>query len=112
MHEERYLEKLQRAADRRHQRGVRSVYRERTSESDDEVLGNIPRGLVKVFDKVRRHIKGSDRKSRTEAFLEWVEENPGEVYAIQERDAEREVRRLGRGQRRMLRTVHSDEVPF
>jgi hypothetical protein len=69
LHEERHLEKLQRAADRRHQRGVRSAHRERAAESDDEVRGNIPRGLVKVFDKVRRHIKGSDRKSRTEAFL-------------------------------------------
>ena len=69
----------------------------------------IPRGLVKVFDKVRRHIKGSDRKCRTEAFLEWVEENPGEVYAIQERDAQREIARAvrehGRGEGR-------SEVPF
>jgi hypothetical protein len=73
---------------------VRSVHRERLTESDDEVRANIPRGLVKVFDKVRRHIKGSDRKSRSEAFLQWAEENPGEVYAIQEREGEREVRRL------------------
>ncbi|MFZ5894744.1 MAG: hypothetical protein ACOY0T_27015 [Myxococcota bacterium] len=110
--EERHLEKLQRAADRRHQRGVRSVHRERASESDDEVRANIPRGLVRVFDKVKRHIKGSDRKSRTEAFLEWAEENPGEVYAIQERDAAREVQQMLKKQRWDRPLVAADEVPF
>jgi hypothetical protein len=112
LHEERHLEKLQRAADRRHQRGVRSVHRERAAESDDEVRGNIPRGLVKVFDKVRRQIKGSDRKSRTEAFLEWVEENPGEVYAIQEREADRELRRMIREHAGDRAASLRDEVPF
>lgn len=110
LHEERHLEMLQRAADRRHQRGVRNVRRERAAESDEEVRGNIPRGLVKVFDKVRRQIRGSDWKSRTEAFLEWAEENPGEVYAIQERAAEREIQRLVR-ERRDGHTRVSD-VPF
>ena len=71
---------------------------------------NIPRGLVKVFDKVRRHIKGSDRKSRTEAFLEWVEENPGEVYAIQERAAEVDVRKMVASERR--RRSRLEEIPF
>jgi hypothetical protein len=119
LHEERHLEKLQRDADRRFVRGsagargrARNAWREREAESDDEVRGNIPRGLVKVFDKVRRHIKGSDRKSRTEAFLEWVEENPGEMYAIQEREAQREVRRMVKAQARTPRVVEAGDVPF
>ncbi|MFZ5894664.1 MAG: hypothetical protein ACOY0T_26615 [Myxococcota bacterium] len=117
LHEERHLEKLQRAADRRHQRragrvsgGVRSTRAERVAESDDEVRANVPRGLVKVFDKIRRRIKGSDLESRTERFLRWVEENPGEVYAIQERDAEREVRQMVQARRANDRLA--EEVPF
>jgi len=116
IHEERHLEKLQRSADRRHKSGgsrpigrLRDARRERAGESDDEVRQNIPRALVKVFDKVRRQIKGSDRKSRTEAFLEWAEENPGEVYAMQEREAEREIRRMVRAQGRAAAMA---EVPF
>jgi len=121
LREERHLEKLQRAADRRYQGGgsvvkpkggVRDARRERQSESDDEVRQNIPAGMVKVFDKVKRHIKGSERKSRTEAFLEWAEENPGEVYAIQEADAEREIRRMLREQERVERERAAGEVPF
>lgn len=71
----------------------------------------IPRGLVKVFDKVKRHIKGSHRRSRTESFLQWVEENPMEVYAIQEREAAREVRRLVRDESQTSRRTAAD-VPF
>lgn len=51
-------------------------------ESDDAVRGNIPADLVVVFDAVRRNIKGSPLKSRTEAFLEYVEENPDDVQSI------------------------------
>lgn len=120
IHEERHLEKLQRSADRRHKVGslkkpigrVRDARRERQSESDDEVRHNIPVGLVKVFDKVRRQIKGSDRRSRTEAFLEWAEENPGEVYAIQEREAERELKRLVREHNRQVEGQGHHDVPF
>jgi hypothetical protein len=56
---------------------ARDARRERQSESDDEVRRNLLAGMAKVFDKVKRHVKGSERKSRTEAFLEWAEENPG-----------------------------------
>jgi len=118
IHEERELEKLQRAADRRH-RGrspslvgtVRDARRERQTESDDEVRRNIPAELLKVFDKVKRQIKTSDRKTRSEAFLQWAEENAGEVYAIQDREAQREVNRLVREYQRQGR-VRRDDIPF
>lgn len=55
--------------------------RERRSESDDEVRANIPGELVSLFNRVRRSIKGSPRKSRTEEFLEYVEAHPDEAFA-------------------------------
>lgn len=119
LHDERHLEKLQRAADRPRQGAFKkgkdhtdAVRRERQSESDDEVRQNVPPGMTRVFDKVKRHIKGSDRKSRTEAFLEWAEENPGEVYAIQEQDAAREIKRMVREQARAERVGALERVPF
>src|SRR5436190_6590454 len=42
--------------------------------------------------------------SRTEAFLHWVEENPDEVLAIQEADAEKQFRKLLAEQARLERT--------
>ena len=53
-------------------------------ESDDKVRGNIPPELVPVFEKVKRQIKGSARISRTEAFLQYVEESPDDVQTIVE----------------------------
>lgn len=91
---ERRDEQLLRQADRRGAVRKRSTSAERRQESDDEVRANIHESLVPVFDTVRRGIKGSPRKSRTEAFLQWAEENPGEVYAIRDAQADREVAKL------------------
>lgn len=117
--EEKSLDKLHKSTDERHRRGVVRVgltsqkkARERAQESDDEVRGNLDRGMVEVFNKVRRHIKGTDRKSRTEAFLEWAEENPSEVYVIQNQEAEKEIRKMVREHNRSARAHDLAEVPF
>jgi hypothetical protein len=72
---------------------------ERKSESDDEVRSNIPEELVPLFNRVRRSIKPGLRKSRTEAFLEYVEEHPGEEYQGLEDKTDALVRELERQQR-------------
>jgi hypothetical protein len=51
------------------------------AETDQEVRDNIPPALVELFDRMRGSIRGSARQSRTEAFLEYVEEHPGEEHA-------------------------------
>jgi hypothetical protein len=117
LHEERHLDKLQRTAGRRSRpKGpigrVRKASHERESESDDEVRRDIPPELVGVFNKVRRNIKGTDRKSRSEAFLEWAEENPGEIYAMQEQEAAREIKRLVKEYQREAGGRAGDHVPF
>lgn len=86
---------------------VRSTDRERRQESDQSVEGNLPPDLIPVWRKVRRTIRGGPYRSRTEAFLEWAEENPGEVWAIREADAAKELTRLLRAEQRA-----SSGVPF
>lgn len=61
-----------------------SSSKDRRSESDDEVRGNIPAELVPLFERVKRSIKSSPRMSRTEAFLKYVEEHPREKFAAAE----------------------------
>jgi len=113
--EERQLDRLQRSATRRGasaaKRG-RSLRGERDTESDDEVRRNVPPELVAVFNRMRRTIKGSPRKSRSEAFLEWAEENPGEIYVIQEKTADREVKRLVAEYERLSRPGSRGSAPF
>ena len=73
---------------------------------------DIPPELVGVFNKVRRNIKGSDRRSRSEAFLEWAEENPTEIYAMQEQEAAREIKRLVKEYEREAAGRGDTHVPF
>lgn len=119
IHEERHLDKLQRTTGKRSTRvgskpigRVRNTGRERESESDDAVRRDIPPELVGVFNKVRRNIKGTDRRTRSEAFLEWAEENPGEIYAMQEQEAAREIKRLVKEYQREAAGGGDDHVPF
>ena len=84
---------------------VRATARERSEEDDDAVRSNLPAELVPVFEVVKKKIKGSARRSRTEAFLEWAEENPEEILAVQEVAAEKYLRGLMKEQREHGRTM-------
>lgn len=96
--EERQFQREMHRAERRGRAKVklRRTKREAGAESDDEVRSNIPAELVPVFDRVRRSIKGSERRSRTETFLEWVEAHPEEVIAAEADAAELEAERMWR----------------
>ena len=72
----------------------RTTKRERTAEDDDEVRSNLPAELVPVFDLVAKQIKAGPRRSRTEAFLEWAEEHPEEIYSVQQAEADQHLARL------------------
>jgi hypothetical protein len=54
---------------------------ERRGESDDEVRQNIPPEWLGLFERIRGAIRGSGKKTRTEAFFQYVEEHPDEVLA-------------------------------
>lgn len=84
---------------------VRATARELAAEDDDRVRSNLPAELVPVFELVRKKIKGSPRRSRTEAFLEWAEENPEEILAVQESQAEQYLAELVKAQRELGRNV-------
>jgi hypothetical protein len=85
------LEKGAKASEQ--ERRARRKRGEGRAESDDAVRSNIPPELVPLWERVRKSIRGTDRRSRTEAFQQYAEENPGEVYAAQEQEAERGLRR-------------------
>lgn len=55
--------------------------RARQQESDQEVERNIAPELIPIWRKHKRQIRGSDRRTRTEAFEEWVHDNESDVRA-------------------------------
>lgn len=93
LREERRLQEEVHAADKRGGR-VRSTARERRQEDDDAVKANLPAELVPVFEHVKKKIKGGPRRTRTEAFLEWAEENPDEIVLVQQAEAEQYLEKL------------------
>jgi hypothetical protein len=81
--------------------------RERRAESDDAVRAELVHEphLIPVWEKVKRGIRGNAKMSRAEAFAHWAHDNPGEVWAIVGREAEKQVRKLEREQRAMARAA-------
>lgn len=88
----------------------RADARARRSESDDEVRGNIPPETIALFNRIRRSIKGSDRMSRTEAFLHYAEENPHEVIEAIEELSQRSLARMEREAEKAARDAQRAEL--
>jgi len=101
--ERKFQEEMRRIAkgNRERQRTSRTTktVSERRGESDDEVRSNIPEELIPLFNRVKRSIKAGKRLSRTEAFMKYAEEHPGEEYEAIEDKTDALVRRLESEQR-------------
>lgn len=72
---------------------------EKRQESDSQVIHNLGDNeeLIALFKKIRRKIKGSKHRSRTEAFFEYVHDNPSvldEFRAGRERKWEKEAEKM------------------
>ncbi|MFI5296766.1 MAG: hypothetical protein ACHREM_01600 [Polyangiales bacterium] len=106
---ERKYQRQMRHLDRSHRDRLRAhkqtSARERRAESDDLVRGNIDGALVPLFDRIKRQITGSARKTRTEEFLEWCEENPNDVVVILEEENEKKLRELEKEERKAMREM-------
>lgn len=97
--EARAVKRLQRQIERvsaTAARSQRASAKERRQEDDGAVRGNLPAELWPVWERVKRHIKGGARTTRTEAFLEWAESHPEDVLSYQGDETDREVARLVR----------------
>ena len=97
---ERKYQREMRVIERNHRARTKdaptSTARERQGESDDAVRANIPADLVPLFERVKRMIKvkPGERRTRTEAFLEYAEEHPEEVLEVIEEEATRKLAEL------------------
>jgi hypothetical protein len=74
-------------------------------ESDSDVIANIPPDLVPVWKVVRAKIKGTPRRSRAEAFIEWAAEHTGEVMRILDQQFAKDVDRMVAEERQLRRDV-------
>lgn len=105
-HELRDIQRRERGEALIRKRHERSTRRERVQESDDEVRSNIGDDLLPVFEHVKRSIREAPGRSRTEAFLEWVEAHPDDVLQIKGETADVETKRLIRELQKTEREKH------
>lgn len=96
------------------------------TESDAEVEGNIPPELHGLWQRIKSRIRGSERATRTEVFLEYAEEHPDEILAATEDRTDQLVRELEQRERQLARKMRkgpgrrclacraagADDVPF
>ncbi len=114
-----YLRQL-RILNRDYNAQKRATTRERSSESDDEVRQNIEPHLHGLFERVKRSIKGSVHKTRSESFLEYVEAHPHEYLDAIDDKTRALVRQLEEREKRLAKTARKRrftaaelaEVPF
>ncbi len=104
------LRRIERGNRQRHRETHRAHAHERRSESDDLVASNVPPDYLALWRRVKRSIKGSDRESRTEAFLRYAEQHPDELLASLDDDSDRIVRELEEQQARAGRALRARPV--
>jgi hypothetical protein len=98
----RRIERANRAGRLQIRRPSRS---ERRGESDDEVRGNIPPEFVGLWERVQGRIRGSDRMTRTEAFLQYAHDHPNEVLEVLEDRTEALIHELEARERKAAREL-------
>ena len=99
------LRRIESAHRQRRREAPRITGLERRSESDDEVISNIPADLVALFQRVKRGIKATPRMSRTEVFLKWAEDHPSEVLSAIDDRTDALIRELEEKEREAARAL-------
>jgi hypothetical protein len=108
----RDMRRIQAGSQQRKREATTTSARVRESESDDEVLSNIPAELVPLWNRVKRQMRATERMSRTEAFMKYAEEHPEEYLSSIDDKTDALVRELEERERRASAEVGRAEAPF
>lgn len=92
-----------------HARRAREL-RETSREDVAREIEHHDPALLPVWEKVGSRIKATARKSRAEAFFQWVEENPEESIAIQAAAGDREAAALWKEQEAAARALADEKA--
>jgi hypothetical protein len=104
---QRDLRRIEAANRQRRKEHPHATHIERRAESDDEVRSNLPSDLIPLFERVKRSMKTSPRMSRTESFLHYVEQNPGEMLESIDHKTDALIRELEIRQRETAKNGRS-----
>jgi len=95
---QREIQRIEAANKDREKKRPKKSAGERLQEHDEEVVNNLPPELVPVWHSFKYKIKGSKRRSRYEAFMDYLHDNPQAIDYVQVQIEKNNDRKLAREQ--------------
>ncbi len=108
---QRDMRRIERANRQRNEQAHRATATERRSESDDAVGQSLPSEYLPLWEKMKSTIRGSERMSRLEVFLKWIEDHPNEHFAALDDKTDFLIRELEAKQRDTTARLRESEPP-
>jgi len=85
---------------------------EHRRERDERVEGNLPADLVPLWRKVKRGLRCTTAHDCYEAMMHYAHEHPGEAVVAMAEDAERDLERMLRAERRAIQHEGGGSLAF
>jgi hypothetical protein len=102
---QREIKRIEQGNRAAHREIKRASSKERRGESDDEVRANIAPEYLQLFERVKRSIRAGPRQTRTEAFLKYAEEHPGELLEAIDAETDRRIAEMQRSEAKLAKAI-------
>lgn len=95
---QREIQRIEAANKDREKKRPRKTAGERLAEADQEVVQNLPPELIPVWHHFKDKVKGSKRRSRYEAFMDFLHDRPEAIEFVQRRIEQDTEKKLAKQQ--------------
>jgi hypothetical protein len=95
---QREIKRIEAANKDREKKRPKKSAGERLHEADQEVVQNLPPELIPVWHHFKDKVKGSKRRSRYEAFMDFIHDHPEAIDFVQQRIEKETEKKLAREQ--------------
>lgn len=95
---QREIQRIEAANKDREKKRPKKTAGERLQEHDEEVIKNLPPELIPVWHTFKYKAKGSKRRSRYEAFMDYLHDNPQVIDYVQQQIEKSNEKKLAREQ--------------
>jgi hypothetical protein len=108
---QREMRRIERANRERSEQAHRASATERRGESDDAVTQSLPPEYLPLWESIKGTIRGSERMSRLEVFLKWIEDHPDEHFAALDDKTDALIRELEAKQQHATSRLRDSDPP-
>jgi hypothetical protein len=95
---QREIQRIEAANKDREKKRPKKSAGERLAEADQEVVQNLPPELIPVWHHFKDKVKGSKRRSRYEAFMDFVHDHPEAIVFVNQKIEQETEKKLAKEQ--------------